>query len=222
MVVSVLLGTAPSGSALASSIDTAEHLLGGEMAFGSGIAQSSIPADGMCTLTGTGLREPLVLFQDDSDPRTKFLTRHSQVRYWRASGTGASVRLSTLLQEGGLLPAEFRLCGVLAPGPFGMGASCGASSAHSTRGRVRLLGPGWNESWYQIEDLAWMPSAGNVSIAGGRVQRISPAWPHAPLGPEGTLDGVVSIRPRLLCEVLPPSGGSDGQFLAVLTMAVKS
>jgi hypothetical protein len=215
--LSLLLVLALVSPALAGT-EEVTMVLAGTMKVGDSIGGGAIPQSGQCTPTGKGLHAPGRHGAGKNKAAAIVNGVPTQVVvnkevYYRLNVPNANVDITDTNDElnNGLYQGPLDICGIISPGPAGIGAACGSWTGRNGKGKLivtRSVPPPPITYIYDIQDFGWPPTVGGVLVVHGHITRVS-ANKLTKFTSKGSLKGKLTVVLPLDCLTPKPGGAKE-------------
>ena len=175
------------------------------------VGDANIPQDGDCELAGKGLHYPG--FGGPGKQRDKLLGSqvNKQVYYHFALPQFVMTWLDTNNPTGfGAYAGTLHVCGIVSPGPFGIGAAAGSSTGHDGRGKITVFGPK-GLLVFDLQEVGWRPALAGVLHPYGLIKRVS-ADKATKFSAKGTFQAFVHAVPTNPDHAIQPKPGGARDF----------
>lgn len=202
LLVGALAVPASAGIEIGTSAFTGTAEVGDQFAAGHG---PNIPQSGNCDLldTSKGLHYPGFGGPQKQRDKSGVFQVNKQVYYHfqlndvRLAWLNTNNPTGSGLYTGGV--GSTHICGIVSPGPLGIGAAAGSSTGHDGRGKIVVTGPK-GTLHFDLQEVAWPPTLGGVLPAYGLITRTS-ADKATKFSAKGTFQSLVQAGPAN-----PPDG----------------
>lgn len=208
LVVSALALPAYAG------VESGSVVVQGTATVGDSIGGGTIPQDGTCVPTGKGLHAPGAHGSGKNKSKAPAPVVVNKEVYYRLAipDVTAVIEDTNTPTASGAYTGVLNVCGIVSPGPGGIGAACGSSMGRDGKGRMTLtpfLGGAVRD--YYLQDVAWVTAAGGVLPVYGHITRIgTPANPTDKTmkqSSKGTFNGEINASGAQAC-IAPKPGGA--------------
>lgn len=182
--------------------------LSGNATLGDSIGGGTIPQNGQCNPTGKGLHAPGLHGQGKNKAKGLPVVVNKEVYYrlhidddlwYWLDNTGLTFHVGSI-----------DICGIISPGPGGIGAACGSTMGRNGRGKLQLGPPvaGFppkGPATFDLTNLGWVPTQGSVLLMYGHVQHVDPVT-KAKLETKGTFLMPLTVTGASSCVNSKPGG----------------
>jgi len=202
VVVGILLTGLLTMPAMAGVETGTIAILSGSATVGNSIGGGPIPQNGECVPTGKGLQYPTrhVGFKN----KDKFgLNQMNKEFYYRLSmpSEGAVAPLSVVItdtndpENSGTYIGTMNVCGIIGPGPTGIGAACGSSSGYNGQGKLDVTSVVTGQRRiFDLQKVTWPPTATGALLVFGYITRVNAAK-NRKFSAKGILNAKMNVVP---------------------------
>jgi hypothetical protein len=216
-VVSALALPAQAG------VETGDVVVQGNARVGSSIAPlTSIPQTGICTPSGKGLHAPG--FHGSNKNKSKQpvpVVVNKEVYYNLSTTVNAAIVDTNVPTASGLYSGSLNVCGIVSPGPGGIGAACGSSMGRDGKGKLNLTSGPAAPRIYDLQDVSWVLAVGGVLPVYGHITRVS-ANKLQKFSSKGTFEGEVTATGADQCFLDPKPGDGATTFTVAGTVVAEA
>jgi hypothetical protein len=222
-VVSALALPAQAG------VETGEVVVEGTARVGNSIAPlASIPQNGVCAPSGKGLHAPgfggggknRAKIGPDTPQSDNFQVNKEVYYRLDIDDINAVITDTNDAANSGVYTGTLDVCGIVSPGPGGIGAACGSSMGRDGKGKLILDNTVTGQDRiYDLQDVAWVLAVGGVLPVYGHITRVS-ANKLTKFSSKGTFEGEVTASGAGPC--FDPKPGGAREFTVVGAVAAEA
>lgn len=188
-----------------AGVETGDVVVQGTATVGDSIGGGPIPQSGVCHPTGKGLHAPGFHGSGKNKSKGTPVVVNKEVYYNLSTIVPAVITDTNDLAASGLYEGILNICGIVSPGPGGIGAACGSSMGRDGKGKLNLLAGPAAPRFYDLQDIAWPPALGGVLLVYGHITRVS-ADKVSKFSSKGTFEGEVTATGGSPCIEAKPGG----------------
>jgi len=201
LVVSVFVVGALALPATAGVETGSIAITSGAATVGNSIGGGPIPQSGECVPTGKGLNYPLAHISNKNKAKTTPFQVNKEVYYRLQMPAPGGQPVQVVITDtndvpnSGAFAGTMNVCGIVGPGPSGIGAACGSSSGHNGRGKLDVTNAVTGQRRiFDLQKVTWPPTASGTLPVFGYITRVNLAKTRK-FSAKGTFEGAVNAIP---------------------------